>query len=201
MKLKRLHQDFPIFYCENFRVLTAHELEHTRNHVELYKVIDDTKGGRNFIVSNGTKTLTDHLGICNELFDQFINCLVDQFDAVISWDQTHPDCWAYCTNRHVEYYVWHNHLKSSTMHCVYYVNVPNTSGGEIDFELNGEFFSFKPKLHDFIIMPNYLNHAPRQPLSNEYRISLNMEAYCEQSPEQLIANFDNKSSAKKKSKK
>jgi hypothetical protein len=184
MELKRLHEDFPIFYCENFKILTDAELEIIKNHIVNFK--GDTGYGKVFPVP------PDNLGILNELYREFTSCVTDQFGGSINHELNRQAYWIYYSNRLDPDYLWHNHVDTSTILCVYYINIPPGSGGEIDFELNGNFFSFKPKPFDFIIIPNYLNHAPRQPLSNEYRISLNMEAQCLESPGELIDNFDNK---------
>lgn len=184
MELKRLHRDFPIFYCENFRILSNTELASIRNHIDLAKI--PLLSGKVFPVS------PDQGGILDQLYSKFTHCIREEFNGHID-DEYYAGSryWIYSSNRLDPDYMWHNHLSTSTMLCVYYINIPPGSGGEIDFELNGNFFSFKPKQFDFIIMPNYLNHAPRQPLSNEYRISLNMEAHCRESAGELIDNFDN----------
>lgn len=190
-----LNKNFPVFLYENFFILNDFQKEHLINHVFL------KKGQEQVYVPPGYKAFnlsleSDNLGILNHLYDMFIERLIKDFDASIDYNKSKKQFWTYCTNRLYPYYVWHNHLKSSTMHCVYYLNVPFASGGEIDFELNGDFFSFKPKRYDLIIMPDFLNHAPRQSLSDEYRISINMQAYCKNSSVDILNNFLKKSISK-----
>ena len=38
-------------------------------------------------------------------------------------------------------------------------------------------------------MPNYLKHAPRQPLSDEYRISINVEIICNEDPDDIFIDY------------
>ena len=92
-------------------------------------------------------------------------------------------CWAYCSNNGDYAEIWHNHMKTSTINSVYYLNVPKCSGGEIEFDLGGgKVFKYKPKNFDLLIFPNYLRHRPLKVDSIDLRVSINMEFLCEEPP-------------------
>jgi len=182
-KFKKLNENFPIYICENFKILSDIELEHIKQCVYKVKDIDRSTGNMNAYLP------ADKLGILTQIYKMFRQSAVQNFNATIDDKKTIEEYWAYCTNRHNIYYVFHNHIKTSTINSVYYVNVPDCPGGELDFELNGKFYSFKPKQFDLIIMPNYLNHAPRQPLTDEYRISINLELFCKESAEEIFSKL------------
>jgi hypothetical protein len=85
--------------------------------------------------------------------------------------------------------VWHNHLNTSTINSVYYLNIPKNDHVTIDFELNGNFFTYKISNNDLIIFPNYLNHKPNRCYKSGYRISINMEIICNESSEYIFNNM------------
>jgi hypothetical protein len=178
-----LNSNFPIFLYENYFILDAFQQKKLTEHILNIKKMDTTSGKANIQIP------PDNFNILKTIFHKFTETLTSDFFCSIDFYKTKENYWTYCTNRFDIAYVWHNHLRTSTMHSVYYLNVPCGSGGELDFEYNGKFFSYKPKRYDLIIMPDFLNHAPRQPLSDEYRISINMEAYCTQSSQIILQNF------------
>ena len=175
--------NFPIFLCKDFKILDKDNKEYLIQHILNHKKNDVTDGKNNILINSDTKN------ILNDIYDLFIEALEKGFNAEIDWSLTKKEFWSYCTNAFNPSYVWHNHIKTSTMHSVYYLNIPDALGGELNFELNGNFFSFKPSPNDLIIMPDFLNHAPTNSLSQEYRISINMEAYCKESSNVILNNL------------
>ena len=91
--------------------------------------------------------------------------------------QTKLNVWAYVSNK--DYYdsVIHNHINTATINGVYYLNVPNAKGGELEFydEHENKLTSVKPKTNDLLIFDGKLNHKPLPCDSTEYRIALNIE--------------------------
>lgn len=83
--------------------------------------------------------------------------------------------YAYVSNQNFYDSVIHNHKETHTITGVYYINVPKSNGGELNFYDNDYKFltKIKPKTNDFIIFDGSLNHQPLPSNSNEYRISLN----------------------------
>jgi len=83
--------------------------------------------------------------------------------------------YAYVSNQTSYDAVIHNHKKTHSITGVYYVNVPESDNGNLNFYNDNYNFltSIKPKTNDFIIFDGSLNHKPLPSKSNEYRISLN----------------------------
>jgi hypothetical protein len=181
MKLIQINKNLPVFLYKDFKILDKDNKNYLIEHILNHKKMDMSNGQTNMLIEN------DKRNILNNLYDLFIETLEKDFNVEIDWRRTKKTCWSYCTNAFNPSYIWHNHSHSSTMHSVYYLNIPNALGGELDFELNGNFFKFKPSPNDLLIMPDFLNHAPSNSLSNEYRISINMEAYCTK-PSNVILN-------------
>ena len=85
--------------------------------------------------------------------------------------------------------MWHNHLNTSTINGVYYLNIPENDYVTIDFGLNGNIYTRKVNNYDLIIFPNYLNHKPNRCYKDGYRISINMEITCKESAEYIFNNM------------
>ena len=88
--------------------------------------------------------------------------------------------WAYVTNK--DHYLGgiHNHVETSSINGVFYLNMPETTDfreGTISFYDNeyNETNCFKPSNGDLLIFPNFLNHEPNPISTDEYRIGINME--------------------------
>jgi len=82
--------------------------------------------------------------------------------------------------------MWHNHINSSTINAVYYLNIPKKDNVTIDFELNKKLLTYKIKNYDLIIFPDNLNHKPNRCYNDGYRISINMEIICNETSEHIF---------------
>jgi hypothetical protein len=65
---------------------------------------------------------------------------------------------------------WHHHGEHPFVG-VLYISVPENSG-DIEFEKDGEYFSYSPKAGDFVAFPGTLMHRVLENQSTENRISL-----------------------------
>jgi len=84
--------------------------------------------------------------------------------------------WGYYSNSdYFEGNVWHNHISTSTINSVLYIETVKDKG--IDFEYSGNHHYIEPKDFDFLIFPDFLNHLPRVS-KDKRRISFNMELKC-----------------------
>jgi hypothetical protein len=95
----------------------------------------------------------------------------------------------YCTNINDNNLVWHNHLMTATINAVFYLQVPKSSGGQLDFKYQDKYIGFFPKENDLLIFPNFLNHAPKKSESEDYRVSINQEIRCVESSEYIFSNI------------
>jgi hypothetical protein len=178
MKYKKLLKNYPILLIKNF------------------EVVDDSKRESlvNIVYTNSKKTSIDLTGYSFPLFHDptcfFANLLkkfretcVELFGDLKYLPTNNDFCWAYCSNSGDYAEIWHDHMKTSTINSVYYLNVPNCSGGEIEFDLGkNKTFKYKPSNFDLLIFPNYLRHRPLMVNSKELRVSINMEFLCEEQP-------------------
>jgi hypothetical protein len=90
-------------------------------------------------------------------------------------------CWANVNNYYHYKSVIHDHVQTSVINSVFYFNVPDTNTAGITFyrNFNEKYLTYYPKNNDLIIFPNYLLHIPEKSLTEEYRISINMEIMCD----------------------
>jgi hypothetical protein len=126
---------------------------------------------------------------CRKIYDKFLDVLKTNFFIEQDKEKSVSQPWLYLSTKYDFAEVWHNHVRTSSFHCVYYANVPEAKGGELEYEINGIFYSYKPKNYDLVIMPNYLNHRPRVCESSEPRISINMEMFSLQPVNEDLSGF------------
>jgi hypothetical protein len=89
--------------------------------------------------------------------------------------------WAYINNKDFYKKGIHNHIKTSTINSVYYLNVPDEKTGNINFFNNKHdiIYTHHPKEKELIVFPNYMLHEPCQSMTKEYRIAINLEIKCQ----------------------
>jgi hypothetical protein len=116
---------------------------------------------------------------CKQIYDKFLDVLKTNFFIEQDKEKSVNTPWLYLSTKYNFSEEWHDHINTSSFHCVYYANVPDAKGGELEYEIDGIIYSYKPKNYDLIIMPNYLNHRPRVCESSEPRIAINMEMFSE----------------------
>lgn len=187
MNVVKLYDTFPIYLIKDFEqvedslriALMAVVLENkVRNHREI---------GGSFLIDE------DYRGFFKSLYSKFF-----EFSKTLFGDFTTSDnnesCWSYASNKFDHGPgLLHNHLSTSTINSVYYLNVPQTasiSNGSISFVLNGNRFTHKPENGDLLIFPNYLDHQINFLDDEEYRVSINMEIKSEESSEELFSKVD-----------
>lgn len=138
-----------------------HSLEHQQNRL---------KGIYNFKLSSKYNTLI------SELSKEFINQINKLYNINLK-NKKELNIWAYVSNNSFYDAVIHNHKKTAKINGVYYLNVPESTGGELEFydNNNNKIGEIKPKTNDLIIFDGSLNHKPIPSNSKKYRIALNME--------------------------
>lgn len=151
------------------------------HHKEIYDNIVGEFYSHSFSYGGGRNILLDlenpvYKNFCNQLYDIFKDLAVANYKVNISKDSS-TNCWANLSNTNFFIGNIHNHKNTADINCVYYFNVPENCGGEIDFfdEENQIVFTFTPKNGDMLIFPGSLNHKNRYINSEDFRISINME--------------------------
>ena len=104
--------------------------------------------------------------------------------------------WCYLTDENYSQGdTWHNHIRTSTINGVLYLQTVRGGGIEIctdynvnikydipDEEYNRENIKYiRPNNFDLLIFPNFMDHRPIIPKSKKKRISFNMELMCKES--------------------
>lgn len=89
-------------------------------------------------------------------------------------------CWANVYNKDNFKTNLHDHLATSSINAIFYLNMPeeikSEEGGLKFLNLRSkEFFIFYPSTFDLLIMPSYIPHEPLYHSSSQYRIAINME--------------------------
>ena len=191
------NKDYPILLFKNFKIPEDHIKE------KFINKISEEKGN---LGPAGSEALSFRLEFdCeNFLFDlyyDFVEISKKHLKKFTISDENIKKYWAYGTNRFDPHYQWHDHVRTSTINGVYYLRIPKTvTGCELDLSKGdlkslyvenspANFFRFFPEENDLIIMPNYMPHAPRQPLCDEYRISINVEILCNEDPNDIFIDY------------
>ena len=92
-----------------------------------------------------------------------------------------PEVWALCTNKDNWKSVVHNHIETSTINAVYYLNIPQINYknvGDIKLLHNNKWYNYTPSENELIIFPNYLTHDTEFNNTDDFRVSINMEIKC-----------------------
>ena len=137
---------------------------------EAIKQRDYKTEGFNFLLH--TKYRADLYDIfiskCKELFKN-IDILEEEFNV---W------CSVSLTN-------WHNHQDTANINGVIYLKLCSNEKG-IDFKINDKVVNYIPCENELIIFPSYLWHLPNVSITDEKRISLNLELLTKQSTKDLF---------------
>ena len=107
--------------------------------------------------------------------ESFFKNLFKEIDLA---DRNSTKCWSLCTNKDYWESVPHDHLETSTINTVYYLQIPkigNNFCGKIRFLINNEWEDYQPKPNELLIIPNCLVHDTTFHNTEEWRISLNFE--------------------------
>lgn len=177
---KRINSDFPIFVWNNF--LNLDDTQRT----ELMSIVLENKKRNHHGVGGSFKIDYDPTSFFEELYSKFFDASNEFFGDLNILPNNSYMCWSYSSND-VDHGpgMIHNHMNTSTINSVYYLNVPDSAtleNGSIQFFLEDETFSYRPNRFDLVVFPNYLNHRINYLNDSEYRISINMEILCEEDP-------------------
>ena len=92
-----------------------------------------------------------------------------------------PEMWALCTNKDNWKSIVHNHIETSTINAVYYLNIPQLNYknvGDIKLLHNNKWYNYTPSENELLIFPNYLTHDTEYNKTDDFRVSINMEIKC-----------------------
>lgn len=117
----------------------------------------------------------------NTVYEKFFQESTKLFGKLVLDPTNIKDGWAYINNKEFYKNGIHNHLNSSTINSVYYLNMPDETTGSINFfnDDHDIIYTHHPKEKELIIFPNYMLHEPCQSMTDEYRIAVNLEIKCQ----------------------
>ncbi len=124
----------------------------------------------------GNFKIRPHSSLSN-MYDKFLDECKSTLGEFKLFKHNSKDFHCLCTNKNYYASVPHDHMFSSTIVGVYYLNVPDNKGA-ILFKVNDEWGSYQPSEKELLIFPSYLEHDTLKNDTEEWRISINMEILC-----------------------
>ena len=178
-----MFKNFPVILLNNFMRPSAEEKTDLINQIIEPKIkLNNNRGG-----AVSTQVEYESNSFLDKIYAKYIKTCQELLNPFTFHPDTAETAWTYCTNQDDTKHVWHNHIKSSTINSVYYLQIPHCEGNQLEIEYRGNRIDFHPREDDFLIFPNYINHAPMRPHSKEFRISINFEILCREKAEDIFA--------------
>lgn len=177
-KMNKIHNDFPVYLIKNFYNPYLNKNKIINTVLKNKKYCNPSKG-------YNYPLLDDCDNFFFKLYNRYYNLCKKKFKFTKDLKNS-STCWAYVSDKNYFNEVWHDHVKTSTINSVYYLNIPNNDNATIDFRLNYKQYTYKINNYDLIIFPNYLQHKPHRCYKNDYRISINMEIMCNEPADQIF---------------
>jgi hypothetical protein len=156
------------------------------NRQEFYDAI--VKDHKNLLAKNYYKITTNnnfymndkYQSLVNYLYNIFLNKCKNLFGELELSIKNETNAWVLVTNKNEHRGQIHDHIKTSTINSVYYLNVPSNKSGGIGFydDNNKAIYTHQPANDELIIFPNYLKHKTLVSMTEEYRIAINLEILC-----------------------
>ena len=130
--------------------------------------------------SNNYPIKTKHIKKLYKILLQYCNKHLNKFTI----KDKNFKVWCYYSDDKFNQGNWHNHINTCTINAVLYLKIPKENLG-IAFRHNGETVTYKPKVGELLIFPNYLEHFPYPSKNKNSRITLNLEIKCNEHPDQI----------------
>jgi hypothetical protein len=183
-------KDVPVLSIKDFYKVNDFEKEKL-----IEKILDSKVAHDNHSKLQGTQSnfeiLYDYNDHLKNLYQKFFNVSKSIFEPFEVSTKSVTTCWACVTNEDYYEFVPHNHIRTSTINSVYYLNIPKVNknlSGPIKFQMNDEWHYYQPENDEIIIFPNYLVHDATAHKSKEWRISVNMEIICKKN-EDFVSKY------------
>ena len=117
--------------------------------------------------------------ILSKIYQNFLEYSQNRFGKLDIIQE--PEMWALCTNKDNWKSIIHNHIETSTINAVYYLNIPQIdykNVGDIKLLHNDIWYNYTPSENELLIFPNYLTHDTEYNKTEDFRVSINMEIKC-----------------------
>ena len=142
---------------------------------------------QNFIenkCSNGYNVQYKNIKYQKYIEEKFIDVIYSLFD--VSEQLKEIEIWTYIQDNLKSSDYWHNHLVTSTVNSVYYIDPPN-KGGELEIHFI-EKIRVPVKKDTLYLFPSWMEHRPLPQEDEKIRISVNLEYMCRSRPIMNIGN-------------
>lgn len=184
IQIKKISNFYPILIVKNFYPLDKNMKENVIKTIMKNREKNFYNPKINFSITD------DDDNFFKNLYEEFIFLSEKIFGNLTYLESNTSKCHCYVTNNNgygSNYY--HDHIDTSTLNGVYYLNIPQTTlinSGSITFNHRGRTVTYKPHNYDLLIFPNYLEHKVNFSNHHEDRISVNMEILCKENPDKLF---------------
>ena len=156
----------PLISIKNFFNISKH-----KNNL-LNEILEQMNDGGRQVKLKSNKVLS-------KIYQNFLEYSQNRFGKLDIIQE--PEMWALCTNKDNWKSVIHNHIETSTINAVYYLNIPQIdykNVGEIKLLHNDKWYNYMPSENELLIFPNYLTHDTEYNKTEDFRVSINMEIKC-----------------------
>jgi hypothetical protein len=156
----------PLISIKNFFNISKHKED------LLNEILDQMKNDGRQVKLKSNKVLS-------KIYQNFLDYSQNRFGKLDIIKE--PEMWALCTNKDNWKSVVHNHIETSTINAVYYLNIPQLNYknvGDIKLLHNNKWYNYTPSENELIIFPNYLTHDTEFNKTDDFRVSINMEIKC-----------------------
>ena len=156
----------PLISIKNFFNISKHKED------LLNEILDQMKNDGRQVKLKSNKVLS-------KIYQNFLEYSQNRFGKLDIIKE--PEMWALCTNKDNWKSVVHNHIETSTINAVYYLNIPQLNYknvGDIKLLHNNKWYNYTPSENELIIFPNYLTHDTEYNKTDDFRVSINMEIKC-----------------------
>ena len=169
-------KQYPLILQENFEQDFSNQNVEMVNFVISNRVIPESKWQYSFTLPQ------------NEYFDSLYNVFLKTVKSIFkkfTITERRPAA-AYVSDELYHRGDWHDHLDSSTINAVFYLQTNKNEKGILFKDDYMNEFKIIPKKYDMLIFPNYAVHYPIPFTHKEKRISINMELKCKETAREIF---------------
>jgi hypothetical protein len=169
---------------KNFQKFSKEEKERALEVISINKNLHyHREKGYNFPI------LEDQEGLFTKLYSKFYRTAEVAFKPFSEAADSKQTCWCLYSTEGDWVTEFHDHLKTSTINAVFYLQL-NDSDSITFLDASGEEHIYYPEEYELLIFPNYLVHSPnKSKVYQKARCSINMEIKTVESSTYLFEPF------------
>jgi hypothetical protein len=132
-----------------------------------------------FNPNQGNSTLYINPELQNQIVPKFVTLIKENYK--VSKPIKEIKLWTYIQNNYFFRSFLHNHIFTSTLNAVFYIDIPKI-GGELKFAYENQTHTIFPQKNKLYVFPYWLSHKPLPQKDQEQRICFNLEYFCRKRP-------------------